>query len=140
MTIEAESSQLRMLLDERVRAVHAKQLEPLREAMAEDIHSFNVTPPMQTVGADQLIEGSRQWFASYQTDISYDVTDVDVTTSGDLGVIRFVYRVRGTLVDGPDVDMTVRATLVCRRTDGTWRIIHDHESVPWDPTVGSPDS
>jgi len=32
--------------------------------------------------------------------------------------------------------MWVRATLCCRRVDGTWRIVHDHESVPFDPATG----
>lgn len=32
--------------------------------------------------------------------------------------------------------MWVRATLGCRRVDGTWLITHDHESVPFDPESG----
>ena len=29
--------------------------------------------------------------------------------------------------------MWARATLGLRRIGGEWRIVHDHESVPWDP-------
>ena len=32
--------------------------------------------------------------------------------------------------------MWVRATLGCRRIDGDWVIVHDHESVPFDPESG----
>lgn len=32
--------------------------------------------------------------------------------------------------------MWVRATLGYRRIDGAWRIVHDHESVPFDPGTG----
>lgn len=32
--------------------------------------------------------------------------------------------------------MRVRATLIWRRIEGSWKIIHDHESVPWDPNTG----
>jgi len=32
--------------------------------------------------------------------------------------------------------MRVRATLCCRRIDGTWLIVHDHESVPFDAATG----
>lgn len=28
------------------------------------------------------------------------------------------------------------ATLGCRRIDGRWLIVHDHESVPFDPASG----
>jgi ketosteroid isomerase-like protein len=30
----------------------------------------------------------------------------------------------------------VRATLVCKRFDGRWLVVHDHESVPFDPATG----
>lgn len=33
--------------------------------------------------------------------------------------------------------MWVRATLGCRRVDGRWLIVHDHESLPFDPATGS---
>ncbi len=47
-----------------------------------------------------------------------------------------MYHVGVTLVSGDEVDMWVRATLGCRRIDGTWRVVHDHESVPFDPETG----
>jgi ketosteroid isomerase-like protein len=40
------------------------------------------------------------------------------------------------LHSGAAVDMWVRATLDCRRVDGRWLIVHDHESVPFDPGTG----
>jgi SnoaL-like domain len=48
----------------------------------------------------------------------------------------FLYHVGGTLKTGDEVNMWVRATLCCRRIDGRWRIVHDHESVPFDPATG----
>ena len=33
--------------------------------------------------------------------------------------------------------MWVRATLGCRRLDGRWLVVHDHESVPVDPGTGA---
>ncbi|TXK13115.1 nuclear transport factor 2 family protein [Microbacterium hatanonis] len=32
--------------------------------------------------------------------------------------------------------MWVRATPIWKRTDRSWKIVHDHESVPWDPVTG----
>jgi ketosteroid isomerase-like protein len=61
---------------------------------------------------------------------------VQVSAGGDLGFCSFLYHVGGTLKTGDDVNMWVRATLVCRRIDGRWRIAHDHESVPFDPATG----
>ena len=59
-----------------------------------------------------------------------------MNADGDLGFCSFLYRVSGTLAAGDEVDMWVRATLCCRRIDGRWLIVHDHESVPFDPAGG----
>jgi ketosteroid isomerase-like protein len=31
--------------------------------------------------------------------------------------------------------MWMRATSVCRQVGGWWRVVHDHVSVPFDPTT-----
>jgi PhnB protein len=38
---------------------------------------------------------------------------------------------QGTKTDGTAVDLWFRGTLVLRRTDGGWKIVHEHESVPF---------
>lgn len=38
---------------------------------------------------------------------------------------------------GDPVDIRVRATLGLRRFDGDSRIVHDHESVPAEPSLAS---
>jgi ketosteroid isomerase-like protein len=53
-----------------------------------------------------------------------------------VGFCWFVYHVSGTLKTGGEIDMWVRATLGLERTDGGWQIVHDHESVPFDPATG----
>lgn len=73
---------------------------------------------------------------SYPDGIRYDVHDLQIHADDDLGWCSFFYRVRGALADGTDVDMWVRATLACRRVDGRWVVVHDHESVPFDPQTG----
>lgn len=61
---------------------------------------------------------------------------MQVTAEGDLGFCSFLYHVGGTLKTGAQVNMWVRATLCCRRIDGRRRIVHDHESAPFDPATG----
>ncbi len=80
-----------------------------------------------------MMTSTQTWFDGYRSDIGYEVHDVEVRAAGDVGVCWFVYHVTGTLVSGDEVDMWVRATLVLQRHDGEWQIVHDHESVPFDP-------
>ena len=128
--------ELRDLVEERVAAVHAKDGATLAARPADDVVTFDVLPPLNAYGSAATREHTQAWFDGYDGDIGYQVQDLRVDAEGDLGFCSFLYHVTGTLHGGGEVDMWVRATLCCRRLDGTWRIVHDHESVPFDPETG----
>ncbi|MBV9819753.1 MAG: SgcJ/EcaC family oxidoreductase [Solirubrobacterales bacterium] len=128
--------EIRDLVEERVRAVRAGDGAALATRPADDVITFDVLPPLSSRGSDATLEHMRAWFDSYDGPIDYSVHDVEVTAEGDLGFGCFLYHVGGTLKSGDQVDMWVRATLCCRRIDGRWRIVHDHESVPFDAQTG----
>jgi uncharacterized protein (TIGR02246 family) len=133
---EDARQQLRDLVAERVAAVRAKDAPPLAARQAPQIVMFNAVPPFQQRGKDTVVAQTRAWFDAYAGDIGYEVADLEVDADGDLGFCSFLYHVCGTFAAGGDVDMWVRATLCCRRVDGTWLIVHDHESVPFDAATG----
>ena len=132
----ALEEELREIVRERVEAVHAKNPAPLAARQARDIVTFDVLPPLHARGSDAVEAKTRAWFDAYAGDIGYEVQDLQVTASDDVGFCSFLYRVSGTLASGGKVDMWVRATLGCRRIDGRWLITHDHESVPFDAATG----
>jgi uncharacterized protein (TIGR02246 family) len=128
--------ELRELVEERVAAVRAKAPAPLADRLDPDLIAFGVLPPLHSRGSAALANQTQAWFDAYASDIGYEVHELHMTSEGDLGFCSFLYHVTGTLVAGGEVDMWVRATLCCRRTDGRWLITHDHESVPFDPASG----
>jgi uncharacterized protein (TIGR02246 family) len=135
MSVEAEQ-ELRDLVEERVAAVHTKDPKPLANRQDPDVITYNVLPPLHSRGRAAVEQQTQAWFDGYAGDIGYEVHDLQVTADGNLGVCAFLYHVSGTLDGGTEISMWVRATLCCRRTEGRWLIIHDHESVPFDPSSG----
>jgi uncharacterized protein (TIGR02246 family) len=128
--------ELRDLIDERVRAVRERDSATLATRPAEDVITFGVLPPLNSRGSQATVEHLRAWFDGYDGPIDYSAHDVQASAQGDLGFCSYLYHVGGTLKTGDQVNMWVRATLCCRRIDGRWRIVHDHESVPFDPATG----
>jgi len=128
--------ELRDLVDERVQAVRERDSAALAARPADDVITFDVLPPLNSRGSHATIEHLQQWFDGYDGPIDYTVRDTQVSAEGELGFCSFLYHVGGTLKTGDQVNMWVRATLCCRRIKGHWRIVHDHESVPFDPTTG----
>jgi uncharacterized protein (TIGR02246 family) len=133
---KVEEEELRTLVEERVAAVLAKDRDALASHQHPDMLLFNVLPPLHFSGSSAVAQQTATWFEGYASDIGYEVRDLRVTADRDVGFCSYLYHVSGTLKDGGDVDMWVRATLCCRRIDGRWLITHDHESVPFDPTSG----
>lgn len=131
MTDSTSTQQLRELVADRVRAVATRDTQHLAQAQAPDILVYNVVGPLALRGASQVAEQANAWFDAYAEGPDYEIQDLQVDADEDLGYCAFVYHVAGTLRSGEEVDMRVRATLVCRRIDDRWRIVHDHESVPW---------
>ena len=134
--LEGAAEELRRLVVERVAAVHAKDPGPLAARQAPDLVAFDVLPPLLSRGSEAVGEKTQAWFDAYDGEIGYDVEELEISVDGDVGFCSFVYHVTGTLLSGDEVDMWVRATLGCRRIDGDWVIVHDHESVPFDPESG----
>lgn len=128
--------ELRELVAERVTAVRAKDPAPLAARQASDVVIFDVLPPLRSRGSAAVGDKTQSWFDGYAGDIGYEVQELEVRASGDVGFCWFLYHVSGTLQAGEEIDMWVRATLGCQRIDGKWQVVHDHESVPFDPATG----
>ncbi|WP_157973878.1 YybH family protein [Desertihabitans aurantiacus] len=135
MTTDA-TTELEQLVRERAEAVRRQDEDALLRREHPDVLSFPVLPPAVSRGREGTAQAMRAWFDSYAEGPGYEVHEVWVEAEGDLGCVSFHYHVTGTLHTGGEVDMWVRVTLVCRRTDGTWQVVHAHESVPFDPATG----
>ncbi len=131
-----DDAQIRTLIEDRVKAVHAKDLAGAMANHAPDLVMFDVINPLHYRGAATVRERTAAWFALYQSPIGYEVRDLSITTGEDVAFCHYLYRVRGTRTDGGTVEMWVRATICFRKIDGTWMITHEHNSVPFDPESG----
>ncbi|SEF21931.1 Ketosteroid isomerase homolog [Amycolatopsis pretoriensis] len=128
---------LTALVESRVAAVAAKDVETLVAQYAEDVTLFDALGPLRDTGRDVERNRLRAWFGGYRTAIDLRIRDLEVVAGGDAGFAHFVFQVRGTMTDGTEVDMAVRATIGFRRGEDGWKIVHEHSSVPLTPS-GTP--
>ena len=128
--------QIRELIDDRVRAIHEKDVEALVARSAPDVVSFDALPPLHRTGAEAIRARLREWFGWYDGPIGYEVRDLRITAGDDVAFAHYLYRVTGTMTNGTAVDMWVRTSMGLRKIDGTWTIAHEHTSVPFDTESG----
>jgi ketosteroid isomerase-like protein len=131
-----EEIEIRSLIESRAQAVYDKDVAAATADHVPDILLFDVVPPLQYVGLDTARARTEAWFSNYQGRIGYEIRDLDVTVGGDVAFCHYLYHVTGTMKDGEQVNMWVRATSCFCKFDGTWKMTHEHNSVPFDAESG----
>lgn len=131
-----DQAQSRALIEDRVTAVRAVDINALLSKHAPDILAFDVLDPSRYTGSATVKERAQRWVSSYRGPIGDEVRDLNITTGDDVAFCHYLYRVTGTRTDGQAIAMWVRATVCYRKIDGAWMITHEHRSVPFDSESG----
>jgi ketosteroid isomerase-like protein len=121
---------IRQRVNDLVGAVGAKDLEALMSFYGPDVVSFDLGAPLRYAGMDRKRRAWQAVFAAYPGPFSYEIRELEVTTSGELAFVHSLNHVRGQLVTGHSTNLWVRWTACFRRIDGIWLVVHDHVSVP----------
>ena len=108
--------------------------------LADHSADFVLTPPYGGDprrgfdGSDAAVEWTARTFRGGEVDVEV----FDAYTSGDLAVLVAVERQHGEVGGLPPQDWSLRITLVFRREDGEWKLLHRHADPlarPIDPDL-----
>ena len=131
--VDSKSADVMAVLDNRVEAVRAKDIDRLMSLYAPDIVYFDIIPPHQFIGAADVRRNFLRWFDEYQDDIGLETHDLHVAASEDVAFAHMIHPDSGTRRNGQDMTVWVRSTVCLRRIAGQWLITHEHISFPIDP-------
>lgn len=129
---ENAENQVRALIEDRVNAVRAKDVERAMAGVAPDFLMFDVVNAMQSVGSEGSRKRTREWFSSFAGPIGCEMRGLSITAEGDVAYSHCLNRYSGTKTDGVKVEMWVRVTSCYRRIGGKWLVTHEHGSVPFE--------
>jgi uncharacterized protein (TIGR02246 family) len=133
----ADEADIRQLIDRLIDAIRAMDLEALKSIYAPDVVTFDVTGPLQRVGAEAKLGNWMEAFEAFQPPLGYEIRDLTISSSGDMAFAHGLARLSGTLKNGaPGGGFWVRFTGCLRKIDDHWLIAHDHASVPLDLASG----
>jgi uncharacterized protein (TIGR02246 family) len=133
---EMDEAEIRRQVDMIAQGLQAKDPGGLKNLYATDIVSFDIEPPLQSVGMEAKLKNWEPVFAFFES-VTYDVRELTLTVGDDVAFGHAFARLSGTLKDGTAMSgMWVRVTYCFRKIDGTWLITHDQVSVPLDIASG----
>jgi uncharacterized protein (TIGR02246 family) len=127
------------LLDERVEACRAKDIDRLMALYSPDVVYFDVVPPLHFTGTDPVRRNFQRWFDEYEGPIGLTTVDQHIAVCGDVAVAHMIHHDTGPLDERSatherveDRSLWLRSTVCLRRTEHGWRITHEHISLPVD--------
>ncbi|TXH79811.1 MAG: DUF4440 domain-containing protein [Rhizobium sp.] len=97
--------------------------------LSDDIVSFTLAAPLVYKGKGE--RGLEDWFSTWKGPIGGDAIDVRLTVGEDVAFWTGLVHMTGRKTDGVEVDLWFRQTLGLRQEAGTWKIVHEHTSVPF---------
>jgi ketosteroid isomerase-like protein len=122
-----EEAKIRAAIDSRAIAIRNKNVQGVLPNFTEDSVGFFFEPPLQQSPLKEDLAG---WFATWSSQIGYEISDLKITAGDDVAFCNSLSRLTGTRTDGTNTDLWFRETLCFQKIDGQWRIAHIHESVP----------
>lgn len=134
MTADGER-QIRELLESRTLAFARRDAAAAAAGYDDDLVLYDAVAPFVRRGEDPADRLAR-WIASYRTGIGHEIRELEITAGADVAFCHFLVRISGTMRDGAEVGMWVRATTCLRRRGDAWTIVHEHASVPFDAGTG----
>jgi len=122
------------VLDAHVTAHAEKDAAGLMSLYTPDAVCYILAPPLQQAPdtAYGSVEGLRRWFATFAGPVRIAYRDPVVTVDGAVAFVHTLASMTSTKVgDAEPFMFWFRSTFGLRRLDGTWRIVHRHDSTPF---------
>ena len=110
------------------RAFHDKDAEAVIGCYAEGAVIASLAPPLLEKPSEADVV---MWLNSWDGPVVREMPDMHLTVDGDLSICHGLTHVSVREHDGTDADWWMRVTLCLRRESGSWKIFHEHESVPF---------
>jgi ketosteroid isomerase-like protein len=137
----SDKAQIERLERRYIAAFNAKDVKAIMSfyAPGAGLFVFDVTPPRQHVGWADYKKDYEDLFAAFPGPWKVEMSDLNVTTAGDVAYGHNIQATDATKPDGSKLAVTVRVTDVYRKVNGKWLIVQEHVSVPVDLTTMKPD-
>jgi uncharacterized protein (TIGR02246 family) len=136
MTRADEEAQIRTLIDDWATAARAKDVDAIFTHYAPDIRAFDAIAQLQFEGSDAYRKHWEACMSMCSGPMIFEVHELVIEARDHLAFGHYLSRCGGTGPDGKERSGWMRATFCCRKTNGRWKVAHEHFSAPFDPETG----
>jgi uncharacterized protein (TIGR02246 family) len=127
----SNESEIRELIENWAKAVHAGDMDGVLANHADDIVMFDVPPPEDGVrGIDAYRETWPPFFKWQKQGAVFEIVSLEVTAGDDIAFAHGLLRCGRPEELKKDPDNRLRLTIGLRKENGRWVVAHEHHSFP----------
>lgn len=130
MTTESDRNAIRALIEGIHRDFHDRDAVAAMAPYTSDAMIFDLAPPLVSAAGTDAAK-LQAWFDGWEGPIDRSTRDLAIAVEGDLAFCHALFRTSATTKRGDHAVFWTRVTLCLKRIDGSWQIVHEHESVPF---------
>jgi uncharacterized protein (TIGR02246 family) len=125
----SNESEIRELIENWAKAVHAGDMDGVLANHADDIVMFDVPPPEDGVrGIDAYRETWPPFFEWQKQGALFEIVSLEVTAADDIAFAHGLLRCGRPEELKKDPDNRLRLTIGLRKENGRWVVAHEHHS------------
>ena len=128
-----DEQEIRTLIENWAKAVHAGDMDGVLADHADDIVMFDVPPPYEGVrGMDAYRETWPGFFEWQRRGAAFEIVSLEVTAGDDVAYAHALLRCGTPEELEAKPENRLRLTLGLRKEGGRWLVAHEHHSFPID--------
>jgi ketosteroid isomerase-like protein len=103
------------------------------EGYADEVVVYNLAPPLRQPDEARDTGPVEHWLSTFHGPMDMELRDLAITVGGDVAFCTTLSCLTAT-PQGEQESFTLwhRTTLGLQKINGTWKITHEHESVPFE--------
>jgi ketosteroid isomerase-like protein len=127
-TTDTDKTAIRAVVTAIHKALRDRDAAAVIAHYVSDAVLFDLAPPLShTVDRSGLVA----WLGTWKGPVEREARELGISVSPELAVWHGYFRTRATSTGGESATWWERATLVFRRDAGSWKVTHEHTSVPF---------
>ena len=127
-----EEQRIRELVADWLKAVHARDVDAVMKDYAPDFIGYDLFAPTKVTGAADYRKNYQMWFDHCSGPPTYEIRELDVTAGEDVAFCRSLNRMATPKDGGGTEECWLRVTVCFKKIAGSWKVVHEHVSVPLD--------
>jgi uncharacterized protein (TIGR02246 family) len=129
-SLSKNQTEILALIERWSAAVRKEDRAAIRRDHDADMLMFDVPPPFLSRGLDAYMATWEPFFSMAEKPVAFDFHDIEITAGEDVAFATAtgscVYFDRERMRQ----PLQFRLTMGLRKIDGSWRVMHEHHSVP----------